>query len=60
MHEIAMDLYRKNGIQSSLDSEIKHKQIIEKFSRYPHRNSILGRKSTSEEIKFLKKTDSGF
>ena len=60
MHEIAMDLYRKNGIQSSLDFEIKHKQIIEKFSRYPHRNSILGRKSTSEEIKFLKKTDFGF
>lgn len=60
MHEVAMDLYRRNGIRKSLDFEIKHKQIIEKFNRYPHRNSILGRKSTSEEIEFLKKTNSEF
>lgn len=60
MHEVAMDLLRNNGIQSSLDFEIRHKQIIERFGRYPHRNNILGRESTAEEIEFLKQPGSGF
>jgi|ERR1035437_3369557 uncharacterized protein (DUF924 family) len=60
IHEVAMDLYQKNGIQNNLDFELKHKQIIEKFDRYPHRNSILGRESTEEEIEFLKQPGSGF
>jgi len=60
MHEVAMDLFRNNGIQSSLDFEIRHKQIIESFGRYPHRNNILGRESTAEEIEFLKQPGSGF
>jgi uncharacterized protein (DUF924 family) len=59
-HEIAMDLFRNKGTQSSLDFEIKHKQIIERFGRYPHRNSMLGRESTAEEIEFLKQPGSGF
>jgi uncharacterized protein (DUF924 family) len=60
IHEIAMDLYQKNGIQNNFDFELKHKQIIEKFDRYPHRNSILGRESTEKEIEFLKQPGSGF
>lgn len=60
IHEIAMDLYQKNGIQFNLDFEIKHKEIIERFGRYPHRNKILGRVSTEEEIKFLKQKGSDF
>ena len=60
IHEVAVDLYQKNGIQNNLDFELKHKQIIEKFNRYPHRNSILGRESTEEEIEFLKQPGSGF
>jgi uncharacterized protein (DUF924 family) len=60
IHEVAMDLYQKNGNQNNLDFELKHKQIIEKFDRYPHRNSILGRESTEEEIEFLKQPGSGF
>lgn len=42
------------------DFEIRHKRIIERFGRYPHRNAILGRQSTNEEIEFLKQPDSGF
>ena len=53
IHEIAVRLFRKNGIQSNLDFEFSHKKIIEKFGRYPHRNKILGRPSTAEEIEFL-------
>lgn len=60
IHEVAMDLYQNNGIQLNLDFEIKHKAIIEKFGRYPHRNKILGRVSTDEEIEFLKQPGSSF
>ena len=60
IHEVAVGLFRKNGIQSNLDFEIRHKKIIERFGRYPHRNSILGRESTEEELEFLKQPGSGF
>ena len=52
--------HQKNGIQSNLTFEVKHKEIIEKFGRYPHRNEILGRISTEEEIEFLKQEVGGF
>ena len=38
----------------------KHLQIIRRFGRFPHRNAILGRESTAEEIEFLKQPGSGF
>jgi uncharacterized protein (DUF924 family) len=60
IHEVATGLFRKNGNQNSLDFEMRHKTIIERFGRYPHRNSILGRDSTEEEIQFLKQPGSGF
>jgi len=60
IHEIAVDLFQRNGIKGNLDFEFRHKNIIETFGRYPHRNSILGRVSTAEEIKFLKQPGSGF
>ena len=60
IHELAEKLYRQNGIQNNLDFEIKHKQIIERFGRYPHRNEVLGRKSTAEELEFLNHSGSSF
>jgi uncharacterized protein (DUF924 family) len=60
IHEVAVELFRKNGIQANLDSEFSHKKIIEQFGRYPHRNRILGRQSTVEEIEFLTKPGSSF
>jgi uncharacterized protein (DUF924 family) len=60
IHQIAVELFRKNGIQSNLDFEFSHKKIIEKFGRYPHRNKVLGRESTTEELEFLKKPGSSF
>lgn len=60
IHEKALSLYTQNGIQSNLDFEIKHKKIIEKFGRYPHRNAILNRHSSDEEITFLKQPGSSF
>jgi uncharacterized protein (DUF924 family) len=39
---------------------VKHAEIIERFGRFPHRNAILGRPSTAEEVEFLKGPDSSF
>lgn len=60
IHEVAVELFRKNGIQSNLDFEFSHKKIIEQFGRYPHRNKVLGREPTAEEIEFLTRPGSGF
>ena len=38
----------------------RHREIIERFGRFPHRNAILGRASTPEEVEFLKEPGSGF
>jgi uncharacterized protein (DUF924 family) len=44
----------------ALDWARKHYEVIERFGRYPHRNEILGRASTPEEIEFLRQPGSGF
>lgn len=41
-------------IRNSLDFAQQHLMIIERFGRFPHRNAILGRESTSQEIEYLK------
>jgi uncharacterized protein (DUF924 family) len=39
---------------------IRHREIIERFGRFPHRNGLLGRENTAAEIEFLKQPGSGF
>ncbi len=60
IHEWAERLYRANGLQNSYEFELKHKAIIDRFGRYPHRNEVLGRVSSAEEIEFLKQPGSRF
>ena len=60
IHQVALELFSRNGIEASYDYEIRHKEIIDKFGRYPHRNAVLGRKSTAAEIEFLKQPGSVF
>lgn len=60
IHEWSERLYRANGLPDNHDFELKHKAIIDRFGRYPHRNEILGRISTAEEIEFLKQPGSRF
>ena len=43
-----------------VDFAVRHKAIIDRFGRFPHRNAVLGRESTPEEIEFLKEPGSGF
>jgi len=60
IHETAMELYNQPGLEFNLDFEKKHKAIIDRFARYPHRNAILGRESTDEEGEFLEGPESSF
>lgn len=60
IHETALGLFEKNGEALNLEFEIKHKQIIERFGRYPHRNATLNRESTEEEKVFLTQPGSSF
>jgi len=60
IHNEAMKLFSEPGLEMNLEFEIKHKKIIEQFGRYPHRNHVLGRESTQEEIEFLKTPGSSF
>lgn len=43
-----------------LDYAHRHRAVIERFGRFPHRNEILGRQSTAEEIAFLREPGSSF
>jgi uncharacterized protein (DUF924 family) len=48
------------GLEDNLTFERRHQAIIDRFGRYPHRNAILGRRSTAEEIAFLQTPGSSF
>lgn len=50
----SVELYEKLADPLSLDFARQHLEIIERFNRFPHRNQVLGRESTPEEIEFLK------
>ena len=45
---------------SLLEYARRHRAVIERFGRFPHRNEVLGRRSTAEEIAFIKQPGSGF
>lgn len=60
IHEVALQLFTDLGNEQNLRFEKLHKTIIDRFGRYPHRNQILGRTSTPEEIEFLKQPNSSF
>lgn len=59
IHQHAEQLFKQYA-PTRLPHEIKHKVIIDRFGRYPHRNIILGRASTAEELEFLTQPDSSF
>jgi len=60
VHELALQLYSEFSDAKDRGFELRHKAIIDRFGRYPHRNKILGRQSTEEEIEFLKQPNSKF
>lgn len=60
IHTKALQLFTDLGNQTTIDFENKHKNIIDRFGRYPHRNSVLNRQSSEEEILFLQEKGSSF
>jgi uncharacterized protein (DUF924 family) len=60
VHAQAVDLFSEPGMEDTLRFELRHKDIIDRFGRYPHRNALLGRTSTAEELTFLSEPGSGF
>ena len=60
IHLQAVQLFALPGLENNLDFELRHQAIVTRFGRYPHRNAVLGRASTAEEIAFLNEPGSSF
>lgn len=60
VHIQAEALFKQFTPSSNYEFELRHKAIVDRFGRYPHRNQILGRISSEEEIEFLKQPGSSF
>jgi uncharacterized protein (DUF924 family) len=53
-------LFKQFAPKANYEFELRHKAIVDRFGRYPHRNRILGRESSAEEAEFLKQPGSAF
>lgn len=65
IQDVSVQLYEQlavdsDGRQNNLDFALRHRVIVERFARFPHRNAQLGRASTDAEMEFLKQPGSGF
>lgn len=65
MQQRAVDLFTQlaahhDGFTDTLDYAHRHRGVIARFGRFPHRNAILGRTSTSDEAAFLTEPGSRF
>lgn len=60
--ELAKTRSAKNAgfYQFALDFAKRHVDVIQQFGRFPHRNALIGRTSTADEVEFLKRADSSF
>ena len=60
VHAQAVVLFSQQGMEDNLNFELRHKEIIDRFGRYPHRNAVLGRTSSALELAFLSEPGSSF
>ncbi len=60
IHDAYACWFLRPGFEKTLQSEQRHRSILERFGRYPHRNTILGRAPTEEEAAFLLSPGSAF
>jgi uncharacterized protein (DUF924 family) len=65
MHSETLEMQNKSVELFSFDAQfrdyaIKHRDVIERFGRFPHRNAIVDRPSTAEELEFLTQDGSSF
>ena len=65
-HELSIEVFSRLAEEApaiaanNVNYAQMHKDIVDRFGRYPHRNSILGRESTPEELEFLTQPGSSF
>ncbi len=57
---VTVDRNKISTVKNSLDYAVLHRNIIEKFGRFPHRNKVLNRQFTQEELDFLSKQGNKF
>ncbi len=51
--DLSVRLYEKAGLKANEKFARHHREIVRRFGRFPHRNAVLGRKSSTEEITYL-------
>jgi uncharacterized protein (DUF924 family) len=56
---VSVPAHCKPGQRFDLDQALKHREVIKRFGRFPHRNVMLGRVSTPEELGFLETAERG-
>lgn len=56
----SVELFAALGDPGTLDYARRHRAIIDRFGRFPHRNAVLGRPTTAEEAEFLSQPGSSF
>ncbi|MES9937608.1 MAG: DUF924 family protein [Sedimenticola sp.] len=54
MQNLSVTMYRAHGLEQNLKFAEHHRELVRRFGRFPHRNAILGRESTQEEVAYLK------
>lgn len=55
--DTSVDLFTRAGLENNLRFALHHRDIVRRFGRFPHRNAILGRQSTAEEVAWLASKD---
>ena len=55
--DTSVDLFTRAGLKNNLRFAQHHREIVRRFGRFPHRNEILGRQSTAEEVAWLASKD---
>ena len=60
IHKRALPIFERYAPDAGVTSLLNHTKIIERFGHYPHRNDIIGRPSSDDEIAFLKEPGSSF
>ncbi len=60
IQDMSLPLFETHTNERTLDFAQRHRDIIARFGRFPHRNAILGRPSSSEETEFLTQPGSSF
>lgn len=55
--DYSVALYENAGLEDNLRFARHHREVVQRFGRFPHRNEVLGRNSTEQEIEYLKKAN---